>query len=197
MMSGIETINGPAGAIELLQGGDAESRRGIVVCHPHPLYGGNMFDGVVDDVCSGAHEAGLAYVRFNFRGVGGSEGTHDQGTGEVSDLMSVMTWLGELTDSTCVAGYSFGAGIASHCAGDVVKILVAPPATMLAEELGSMPVLVIAGELDTIAPPSALEARLQHADNVTLSTIAEADHFFGNGRSVLKREVSDFLTRHL
>ena len=196
-MSGIETIKGPAGAIEILQGGDVESRRGIVVCHPHPLYGGNMFDGVVDDVCSGAHEAGLASVRFNFRGVGGSEGAHDQGAGEVSDLMSVMTWLAERTDSTCVAGYSFGAGIASHCDGDVAKILVAPPPAMLTETLGSQPVLVIAGELDTIARPSDLEARLQHADNVTLSIIAEADHFFGNGRSVLKSEVSDFLTRYL
>lgn len=192
-----QTIAGPAGVIELMEGGEPESRRGIVVCHPHPLYGGNMFDGVVDDVCSGAHRAGLTSVRFNFRGVGDSEGTHDQGRGELADLMAVKSWLAERVETMCIAGYSFGAGVASHCPDEVIKILVAPPVSMLAEDPGTSPVLVIAGEQDPIAAPAELEARLAASDNVTLAIIAGADHFFGNGRSMLMSEVTDFLTQHL
>ncbi len=195
-MSTPQTIAGPDGVIELIEGGEAESRRGIVVCHPHPLYGGNMFDSVVDDVCSGAHRGGFASVRFNFRGVGGSEGDHDQGNGELEDLMAVKAWVGQRIDSVSIAGYSFGAGVASRCPDPVAKVLIAPPVAMLADDLGTAPILIIAGEQDPIVPLSDLEARLEPLANVTLSIIAGADHFFGSSRTTLKDEVTDFLVRY-
>ena len=78
----------------------------------------------------------------------------------------------------------------------MAKVLIAPPVAMLADDLGTAPILIVAGEQDTLVPLSDLEARLEPLANVTLSIISGADHFFGSSRTILKDEVTDFLVRY-
>src|SRR5262249_35457442 len=109
-------------------------RGGLVICHPHPLYGGGMGNPVVARGAAGASGSGLSTLRFNFRGVGRSTGTHGEGDGEQDDLKAAMRMLqSRLPDRIPlgVAGYSFGAGIAARVAGAGVPMaalcLIAPP----------------------------------------------------------------------
>ena len=89
---------------------------GVVLCHPHPLYGGDMRNAVIEHLSSALAACGIATLAFNFRGVGGSEGTHDRGVGEVADALAAVDYLaqGSQIDRSVlgIAGYSFGAGIA-------------------------------------------------------------------------------------
>src|SRR5438093_13365536 len=89
---------------------------GIVVCHPHPMYGGDMHNNVVDAVCQTAAADGIVALRFNFRGAGGSEGSYDYGVGEQDDVGAALAYLRELPEvdgaRVALAGYSFGAAIA-------------------------------------------------------------------------------------
>src|SRR5258707_15303458 len=91
-------------------GGDAPA---AVVCHPHPMYGGSMFNNVVEAILGALWELGYATLRFNFRGVGGSEGEHDGGRGEAVDAAAAMAFLltqpGVSKAGAMMAGYSFGA----------------------------------------------------------------------------------------
>ena len=109
-----ETIEGPAGPIEIAASVPASSRAIAVVAHPHPLFGGTMDNKVVTTVARAFHDAGAATFRFNFRGVGASAGTHDEGRGETDDLLVVAEHaaraLGELP--LWLAGFSFGGGVA-------------------------------------------------------------------------------------
>src|SRR5260370_6743333 len=94
-------------------GGDAPA---AVVCHPHPMYGGSMFNNVVDAILSAMWQLEYSTLRFNFRGVGASEGEHDGGIGEADDAASAMAFLlsqpGVRKDDAVMAGYSFGAMVA-------------------------------------------------------------------------------------
>jgi len=88
----------------------------VAVCHPHPLYGGDMNNNVVMAVCRGLGQAGIAALRFNFRGVGGSGGSHEDGIGEQEDVLGALAWLERSAriDSQRIglAGYSFGTSVA-------------------------------------------------------------------------------------
>jgi hypothetical protein len=109
-----ETIEGPAGAIEIAASVPASPRAIAVVAHPHPLFGGTMDNKVVTTLARAFHDAGAATFRFNFRGVGRSAGAHDEGRGETDDLLVVAEHaaqaLGELP--LWLAGFSFGGGVA-------------------------------------------------------------------------------------
>lgn len=109
-----ETIEGPAGAIEIAAAVPAAPRAIAVVAHPHPLFGGTMDNKVVTTVARAFEGAGAATFRFNFRGVGASAGAHDEGRGETEDLLAVADHaaraLGELP--LWLAGFSFGGGVA-------------------------------------------------------------------------------------
>ncbi|HYS06496.1 MAG TPA: alpha/beta family hydrolase [Candidatus Dormibacteraeota bacterium] len=117
-MSRIETffLRGPAGRIEcMLKRPDAaDTPSAAVVCHPHPLFGGTMHNKVVHAAAEAIVDAGIPVLRFNFRGVGGSGGTHDGGRGEQDDLRSVLDHLARLFPGRrlLVAGYSFGSFVA-------------------------------------------------------------------------------------
>ena len=91
----------------------ARPHRAAVVCHPHPFYGGSMYNNVVDAVLEALHARGFATLRFNFRGVGQSEGEFDNGKGEADDAIAAIRFLtaqkGVRADSAVLAGYSFGA----------------------------------------------------------------------------------------
>ena len=126
-------IPGPDGRLEALVSAPKVPPRGIcVVCHPHPLYGGAMSNKVVWTLASLAGKAGLINLRFNFRGVGKSEGTHDHAIGEVDDALAAIAWLRARAPGLplLVAGFSFGGYVgikAAGAAGARALVTVAPP----------------------------------------------------------------------
>src|SRR5215469_17914928 len=87
-------LDGPTGRLEaLLNSGDAHARHAALVCHPHPMYGGTMHNKVVFHAMKALNGFGLPVLRFNFRGAGLSEGTHDGGRGERDDVGAALGWL--------------------------------------------------------------------------------------------------------
>ncbi|MEZ5557383.1 MAG: hypothetical protein R3E86_02385 [Pseudomonadales bacterium] len=146
-------IPGPVGALEAdFSAGATPARGHAVLCHPHPLYGGSMHDAVLGCVSDALLSAGVSCLKFNFRGVGASEGRHDGRGGEVEDLGAALAWLlaeppdGVPVTSLWLCGYSFGAhvvwqylarqasgtgrahALASSAGGRVARVLlVAPP----------------------------------------------------------------------
>ena len=125
------TIEGAAGVIEIAYSIPAHPVAVAVVAHPHPLFGGTMDNKVVTTVAKAYADAGAAAFRFNFRGVGESEGRHDEGRGETEDLLEVAAHaaraVGELP--LWLAGFSFGGGVALRASGRVGferLVLVAP-----------------------------------------------------------------------
>ncbi|HXJ82387.1 MAG TPA: alpha/beta fold hydrolase [Candidatus Methylomirabilis sp.] len=165
-----------------------DAQGGLVVCHPHPLYGGDMDNPVVVRVAEVGSESGLSTLRFNFRGVGRSTGHHAQGEGEQDDLKAAIHML--LTRLPAgrplgVAGYSFGAWIAARVAGSGVSLaalcLVAPPLAMLdfgTLEGADMDVLVVSGTRDTYCPLPRLAALSERLPHARVETVEGADHFF-------------------
>lgn len=137
-MSWTGTVRGPQGHIEVLLAMPREPLRGAcVICHPHPLYGGAMSNKVVYALASTAGKAGLATLRFNFRGVGKSAGLHDDGRGETDDtLWLARQWRAAVSAllrheaPLVLAGFSFGAFVslkAAAAAQAVGLMSVAPP----------------------------------------------------------------------
>lgn len=125
------TIEGAAGVIEIAYAIPAHPVAIAVVAHPHPLFGGAMDNKVVTTVAKAFTDAGAATFRFNFRGVGASEGKHDEGRGETDDLLEVAAHaaraVGELP--LWLSGFSFGGGVALRASGRVEfarAVLVAP-----------------------------------------------------------------------
>ncbi len=165
----------------------ASPAAGVVICHPHPLYGGDMENPVVvrvQEVCAGL---GLATLRFNFRGVGASGGVHGGGVGELDDASAALDTLAKAIGggALAIAGYSFGARIAALVGDRDGRIgglaLIAPPLAMY--DFGFLqdrhtPTLVVAGTQDQYCPPDEL-ARFTAAHPWVTPTIIEgADHFF-------------------
>jgi uncharacterized protein len=161
-----------------------------VVCHPHPLYGGSMYNNVVEAVLAAMWRLGYATLRFNFRGVGESEGEHDGGIGEVDDARASLKFLaaqaGVRPQDALMAGYSFGAAVAMRAGlGDssVQRIvLVALPIAMMPLEsvVTSKPILLASGDRDSYSPIQKLtDLAVKLGATAKLEVIAGADHFFG------------------
>jgi alpha/beta superfamily hydrolase len=107
-------VQGAAGAIEVAAGGAESPRRVAVIAHPHPLYGGTMDNKVITTLARAFAEAGAATLRFNFRGVGATDGAHDEGRGEADDMVRVAEHARALHPGIplCLAGFSFGGAVA-------------------------------------------------------------------------------------
>ncbi len=176
-----------------------------VVCHPHPMYGGSMFNNVVDAILGAMWQAGYATLRFNFRGVGASEGEHDGGPGEVDDAIAAMTFMlsqpGVRKEGAAMAGYSFGAMVALSAGyerAEIARIVaVALPIAMADARIpdgASKPVLLVSGERDSYSPVAGLQAlRSKIGDAARLEIVAGTDHFFGGRELELSRVLSDAL----
>ena len=111
------TVQGAAGAIEIATDLPAGTSRGVaVIAHPHPLFGGTMDNKVVQTLARAFTQCGWTAVRFNFRGVGATAGTHDEGRGELADMLAVVASATEAasTGALCLAGFSFGAFVTTH-----------------------------------------------------------------------------------
>ncbi len=176
-----------------------------VVCHPHPMYGGSMHNNVVDAVVVAMCEAGYATLRFNFRGVGSSEGEHDGGPGEVDDAVAAMAYLlaqpGVRKEGAVMAGYSFGAMVAVSAGyerAEIARIVaVALPLAMADARIpdgASKPVLLVSGDHDSYSPVAGLQALVvKIGDSARLEIVAGTDHFFGGGEAELSRVIAEAL----
>ena len=183
-----ELVAGPAGKIECVvdEPGDGTSRGVAVVAHPHPLFGGTLDNKVTQALARAFVELGYTAWRPNFRGVGASEGTHDEGRGELEDLAAVV----EYTKSTkpVLAGFSFGAAIQARLAqrmqpermalvGIAVKHFEAPPIPPDS--------IVIHGEEDTTVLLADVLAWARPQD-LPVVVVPGADHFFHRRLHVLR-----------
>ena len=176
--------------------------KGVVITHPHPLYGGSMHNNVVESLVQAYQQAGYTTLRFNFRGVGGSQGEYDNGQGEQEDVNAAVHYLAEQGKNVVdLAGYSFGAWVnaLARPEKDTVHrmVMVSPPVAFL--DFGppqSIPQLklVVAGSRDEIAPPGLIRTILPTWNSsAQLEIIEGADHFYGAHTGKLE----SILTHHL
>jgi len=176
--------------------------RGAVLAPPHPLYGGSLESPVLTELAFACTQAGLASLRFNWRGVGASAGAPSGSAADAdADYGSALDHLAETVAGPLLAGgYSFGSAAALRAAGTNARIdrllLVAPPPALVepaAIAASGRRTLVLVGEYDTIAPARELRAAFERAPQVELHVIPHADHFFGEGLAELARIAAAWL----
>ena len=178
------------------------ARAGVVICHPHPLYGGDMDSGVVIAAAEACARRNIATLRFNFRGVGASTGQHDDGRGEQEDARAALSDMRRRLPGVAVAlaGYSFGAVIATTVAqktGVAGLALIAPPLRLTALPAPAAvlgPVAVIVGAEDQYCPPAALESLREALPQATVTVLEGADHFFFGSLDALAEVVDGWAT---
>jgi hypothetical protein len=205
------TIQGPAGTLELLLDApelpSGQAPRGVaVIAHPHPLFGGTMDNKVVQTLARAFVQAGWQSVRFNFRGVGGSQGSYDEGRGELQDLLAVVEQcapLGQTGGRLALAGFSFGAFVTSLAAAQLGSerpmaklVLVGTAASRFAvapvsPELHAQ-TLVVHGEQDDTVPLSDVLAWAR-PQKLPVTVIPGVEHYF-HGQLPLLRGL---VVRHL
>ena len=163
---------------------------GIAVCHPHPLYGGDMDNPVVRTAAEACAAEGFATLRFNFRGVGASTGSHDAGRAEQRDLAAALDHLAGLLGgdgAVAAAGYSFGAMVTAAVAPTRPDLrgvaLIAPPLAVAAARLDGLTsvsgsLLIVAGGHDDYCPPERLTALARDLPRAEVRMIDGGDHFF-------------------
>lgn len=184
-------IPGPAGRLEaLLNAGKADAPYAVLVCHPHPPSGGTMHNKVVYHAMKAFNSLGLPVLRFNFRGTGRSEGTHDFGRGEVEDVRAAVSWLdAHFGKPVIFAGFSFGSNVGLRaCCGDArVKGIVALGVPMHAAGRDYaynflsgclQQKLFISGSRDEFASEESVKTLVDSSPNSCLIRVLEADHFF-------------------
>lgn len=178
------------------------TRAGLVICHPHPLHGGSMRSVVVGALFSALPSRGVACLRFNFRGVEGSEGAYSAGDLERLDATAAVSYLvEELGPATPVGlvGWSFGADVALSVLhpGHGGWYVVAPPlkfTTSVAATAGdSRPKRVALGQHDQFRDPAEVEAEMASWTNTRVDVIGGADHFFIGRSDPLVEAASSFV----
>ncbi|MFC4728979.1 alpha/beta hydrolase [Coralloluteibacterium thermophilus] len=201
-------LPGPAGALEVAVDLPEEDPRPAVavLCHPLPTEGGTMHNKVVTMTARALRELGVATVRFNFRGVGQSEGEFDNGRGETLDLIAVAEWVQQVLPDhdLWLGGFSFGAYVSLLGARKLpVKqmISIAPPAgrwDFSAALPPDAPWLVVQGEEDDIVSPQAVYDWIEQLDaRPTLVKMPEADHFFHRRLLDLRGAIKNGVRRNL
>lgn len=176
----------------------------VVLCHPHPLYGGSMDNNVIQAAASALVDRAIVTLAFNFRGVGGSGGSYGGGTAEQDDVKAALSWLVSQpevdSDRVGLLGYSFGAAVALPvgCGDERVKAmaLISPPlepSQMSLLQGCTRPKLILCGSDDFIVPPQQAELfRSQAADPTQFELIDGADHFWWGYERVLADKVAAF-----
>ena len=201
------SFQGPAGLLELATDAPAGVPHGVaVIAHPHPLFGGTMDNKVVQTLARAFVQSGWTAVRFNFRGVGGSAGSHDEGRGELADLLAVVQQVappGAEQGALALAGFSFGAFVTTHAfaqlfpARSIEKLVLvgtsvsrAPAAPI--DPAAHLRTLVLHGEQDdTVLMSAVLDwARPQ---SLPVTVVPGVGHFFHGQLPLLK----NLVLRHL
>ena len=181
---------------------ESQGQNAVVVTHPHPLYGGDMNNNVVESVVRAYVENGYTTLRFNFRGVGGSEGGYDNGTGEQEDVTAAVAYLCGLGKTSIdLAGYSFGAWVNAQCIESLTDvkrmIMVSPPVNFIDFsflEYSEKIRLVIAGSEDDIAPPAMIKEMVPRWNpEAEFRMIKGADHFYWGKTGELERMIGDLI----
>jgi len=173
--------------------------KGVVVTHPHPLYGGDMYNPVVKSIIDAYQKKEYSTLRFNFRGTGKSEGKFENGDGEKNDLLSAVNYMKNKGIKTlCVSGYSFGTWINALAINSCDEIkemtMVSPPVSFIDfGPINPAPCiqLVVSGSLDDIAPAAKIKAWLGTSENnarfeIDFEIIDGADHFYSGYTSTLE-----------
>jgi uncharacterized protein len=176
-----------------------DEKKGVVVTHPHPLYGGDMNNLVVESIVHVYHMKGYSTLKFNFRGVGRSQGTYDNGLGEQKDVLSALSFLADMgMEQIDLAGYSFGAWVNAHALqkDTLTKqmIMVSPPVGFMDfKSIATMDILkfVVTGNRDDIAPADMIEIMMSTWNpNARFEVIDGADHFYGGYLNQLESVLS-------
>jgi alpha/beta superfamily hydrolase len=175
---------------------------GVVITHPHPLYGGNMDNTVVWTAMRAYGDRGWATLRFNFRGVGASTGSYGEGIAEVEDVAAAVMFLKSKVTGPCyLVGYSFGAAVAARAMLSGLQtagaVLISPPIAFM--DLDFLPEtpglsLIVVGDEDDLAPLAAVEELCHRRQPpVDLRVVAGADHFYGGKEQELYRILQNYL----
>lgn len=197
------SVTGPSGALEIATDVPAGASRGVaVIAHPHPLFGGTLDNKVVQTLARAFTQAGWTAVRFNFRGIGASEGVYDEGRGEVDDMLAVVQHVAP-EGPLALAGFSFGAFVTSHVFGRLHAarpidklVLVGTAASRFTvapvPETAHGQTLVVHGEQDDTVP---LQSVLDWARPQVLpvTVVPGGGHFFHGQLPLLK----NLVLRHL
>ncbi len=182
-----EFVAGPAGRIECaVDAPEGAARGAALIAHPHPLFGGTLDNKVAQTLARTFVDLGYEAWRPNFRGVGETEGTHDEGRGEVDDLQVVFEKL--KPQSVVLAGFSFGAAMQAKLAARVAServVLVGVAVERLEVPAVPAATLVIHGELDTTVPLAAVLDWARPQD-LPVTLVPGADHFFHRKLHILR-----------
>lgn len=200
-----EQVFFPAGALKL-QGLLAQpdgAARGVVLCHPHPLYGGNMLNRVIASAAAALQAKGLATLRFNFRGVGLSEGRYAGGEGEVEDALAALTYLSTRLGEKAplgICGYSFGGMVALRAAAAGAKVLalaaiapvVEPPEVL--NDWARPKLIVVATEDGLLDPQHLVRWTASLPEPKEIRLVEGADHFFAGYEQEVGEAIASFFT---
>ena len=177
--------------------------KGAVITHPHPLYGGDMYSMVVETIAHAYNQNGYSTLKFNFRGVGNSQGHYDNGMGEQMDVLAALTCIADMGINTIdLVGYSFGAWVNAHTIRkDTVlenMVMVSPPVGFMAFKPNTTLDclrLVITGSEDDIAPAETIQHELPTWNpGARFDIIDGADHFYGGYLKELESTLLNYLS---
>jgi alpha/beta superfamily hydrolase len=198
----------PAGPVQLeaqLRQPKSFPRGAVVLCHPHPMYGGTMDNRVVYQAAKAAAKAGFAALRFNLRGVGQSTGVFDQGIGEKEDVAAAVGWLEARYQGLPLAlvGYSFGAwvGLQVGCADPRIRALVGLGLPLDLYDFDFLtrtlkPALYIIGTRDEFCSQENLDRlELRLPDSSMVYRVEGSGHFFDGYIEVIQNLIGDFFVR--
>ena len=199
-------MDGPAGDLQALLESpqDLEPTAVAVVCHPHPVHGGTMTNKVAHTLARSFVGVGISALRFNFRGVGKSAGSFDDGQGEVADVLAAVDWLrNEAPDLPLwLSGFSFGAAMAIRASVECDPaglISVAPAVSRFAGNLDRQPEcpwLIVQGDQDELVDVEETIAWVNELEpGPELEVFAETEHFFHGKLVLLRNAVEEFVTR--
>ena len=198
----------------------------VTLCHPHPLYGGDMYNDIIINIAQNLYQLGIAALLFNFRGVGNSQGSFDNGNGEVTDIISAYNYLTTIPninpDKIGVAGYSFGASITLDlfmqiqtnniqtnlqsfafiaCPSNNLERLLPTDITRnmnFTNQILSSNKLFIYGDCDELIDPDVYSHLLKNLCKPSeIKIINNSDHFFSSGFSHLSNKIGDFFNSTL
>ncbi len=181
---------------------NAPGEKGVVVTHPHPLYGGDMHNNIVESVVKAYREEGYSTLRFDFRGAGQSDGNYDEGVGEQEDVRAALAYLDEFGKSSIdLAGYSFGAWVNALGLKGFEHVnrtvMVSPPVNFIDFsflEYDSRIRLVISGSDDDIGPPGLIQDMIKKWNpEAQFHIIQGADHFYWGKTGEIERIIRAFL----
>jgi alpha/beta superfamily hydrolase len=187
-------------------------RGAAVICHPHPMFGGSMHNNVVYGLSDGLKESGFGVLCFNFRGVGGTRGSYDQGRGEVDDVVGALEYAagkpGLSDDRVFLAGYSFGGLMALYAACRNTSLpglaLISPMPPMAGFSRDDrlkpffdldIPFIIIYGDRDDFCPESAVsELNRAARGRAKVVLVKGADHFYAGREDELTRPMVEFFS---